>query len=321
MENPKFKFQPRILYAKDKNVRHKGSSGGVITQTIKYLFDTKQINSTISFKFSGVNLFEPFIVKRFSEYNQTGSIYHEINIYKYLKQNIDSIQSPLLITCLPCEVVPVKRLLQNHHIDSIFISLVCSSQLSKEATYYFLEKNKIDIKKVKDFRYRGNGWPSGIQIKTDEKEYFFHNNNSKWIDVFHSQIFTLDKCFSCVDTFGLKADISVADPWLDRYVQKDHIGSSIVIAHTNLGETIITQMIQEKMLTLVEEVSIEETILSQRGTLVKKYIFRQYKKNIKKLIKIFRHRWYKKFFYTFSKLHRWSFFKMIGILKRIKGVK
>lgn len=321
MENPTFEFQPRILHANDETVRYKGSSGGVITQIIKYLFETRQINSAISFKFAGTNLFEPFIINNFNDYNQIGSIYHEINIFKYLKQNINFVRSPVVITCLPCEIITIKRLLKKHNIESFLISLVCSSQLSKNATYYFLEKNQIDIKKVQEFRYRGNGWPSGIQIKTDEKEYFFHNNNSKWLDIFHSQIFTLDKCFSCIDTFGLKADISVADPWLDRYVENDRIGSSIVIANTQSGEDTISKMLNEMKLCFDEELSYEETVLSQKGTLIKKYIYKKYRKNVKLLIKFFRTNTYKKYFYRFSKLHRWSIFKIIGILKRFEGIK
>lgn len=320
MENPKFKFQPRILHADCKDIRHKGSSGGVITQIIKYLFESQQISCAVAFKFSGVNLFEPYIAKYFSGYNQTGSIYHEINLYKYLKQNIDIISSPILVTCLPCEILPIRRLLEKHHIEVYVIALVCSSQLSKEATYYFLEKNHIDISEVTNFRYRGNGWPSGIQIETNNKEYFFHNNNSKWLDVFHSQIFTLDKCFSCSDTFGLKADISVADPWLDRYVENDKVGSSIVIANTFRGESILTKIIDDMNLISDEEISRDEVILSQKGTIIKKYFFKQHRKSIRILRKIFITDLYKTFFYKFSKIHIWVIFKVIRILKQRKGI-
>ena len=162
MENPNFNYQPKVLASSNANIRHRGSSGGVITQIIKYLFEASQVNSAINFRFSGAELFEPKVIYSFEEYEQTGSIYHEINIYKFLKDNINHIKSPILVSCLPCQVVPIKRLLDKGNIQSIVISLVCSNQLEKEATYYFLEKNNIDINKITDFRYRGNGWPSGI---------------------------------------------------------------------------------------------------------------------------------------------------------------
>ena len=321
MENPKFQYQPRILASSDDDIRFKGSSGGVISQIIKYLFDTKEIKSAIGFKFSGIELFEPYLFYRVDDYIQSGSIYHDINIYKFLHENIKDIQSPVLITCLPCQIQPIKRLLQNNKIDSVIVSLVCSSQLDKEATYYFLEKNDIDISSVKEFRYRGNGWPSGIQIKTTDKNYFFHNNTSKWMDVFHSQIFTMKKCFSCKDTFGLNADFSIADPWLDRYINSDKIGSSIVVAHTQKGEALVKDMIFHNSLAFLEDLSQEEVVLSQRGTLIKKYIYLKYKKYITPIIKTFKSSYYKKNFYYISKIHRVLFFKFIAILKRIEGLK
>lgn len=321
MENPKFNFQPRVLASNKDNIRYKGSSGGIITHLIKYLFETNKIKSAISFKFTGIELFKPYLISSFDEYKQTGSIYHEVNIYKFLKENIKEVKSPIMITCLPCQIIPIKRLMNNHAIETVIISLVCSAQLEKEATYYFLEKNNIVISEVKEFRYRGNGWPSGIQIKTDEKEYFFHNNNSKWIDIFHSQIFTLNRCLSCKDTFGLEADISIADPWLKRYVKKETIGSSIVIPHTVKGEDIIISMIDNTDLEVIEILSQEDAILSQKGTLIKKFILKKYKNKFLKLIKIFKSEIYKKYFFSFSKYHRYFFSKLIGIIKRYEGLK
>lgn len=321
MENPKFNYQPKVLVSTNAEIRYKGSSGGVITQIIKYLFEISQIKNAISFRFSGAELFVPKLIYSFEEYEHTGSVYHEINIYKFLKKNINHVQSPILITCLPCQVVPIKRLLDKNNIENIIISLVCSNQLEKEATYYFLEKNNIDVNKIIDFRYRGNGWPSGIQIKTDKTDYFFHNNTSKWIDVFHSQIFNLNRCFSCKDTFGLSADLSIADPWLKRYVENDKTGSSIVISHTKKAEELIQKMIADKVLKVIELLTLEDAVLSQKGTLQKKYILMKYKKSLKLLINFFRKEEYKKIFYKISKCHRWIWSSTIGILKRYEGLR
>jgi len=71
----------------------------------------------------------------------------------------------------------------------------------------------------------------------------------------------------------------------------------------------------------LENVSQEEVVLSQKGTLVKKYIFIKYRKQVMFFIKIFKNSNYKKYFFYFSKLHRFFFFKFIGILKKIEGLK
>jgi coenzyme F420-reducing hydrogenase beta subunit len=321
LENPKFNFQPRILHSSNNELRYKGSSGGVITHIIEYLFKTKQVNCSLNFKFSGLNLFEPTLIHSYLDYIHSGSVYHDINLYNFIKENILKIEPPIVISCLPCQVLPIRRLLNKKGIESIIISLVCSGQLEKEATYYFLKKNNIDISKVTNFRYRGNGWPSGMQITTDSNKYFFHNNNSKWLDIFHSQVFTLNRCFSCKDTFGMLADFTIADPWLERYVKNDKIGSSITVAHNENAEKLILDMIENKKLDLVEEISNDETIFSQKGTIQKKYIFIKYKVLIRLLVKIFKSKYYKKYFFYFSTLHRKIFFKLISFLKKIQGLK
>jgi len=320
MEKPKFNFEPRVLASINDNIRYKGSSGGVISHILKYLFTTNQIKTAINFRFSGVNLFESKLIYSYNEYEQTGSIYHEINIYRYLNEHIKEIKSPIAITCLPCQVLPIRRLLNKYGIDSIIISLVCSNQLEKEATYYFIEKNNIDINQVKDLRYRGNGWPSGIQIKTEKNQYFFHNNYSKWIDVFHSHIFSLDRCLSCTDTFGLLADISVADPWLKRYIKTDKNGSSIVITNTLKAESIINEMLKYNKLLLIEFITYDEVILSQKGTLIKKHLYGKYKKQIRFVRKYIKSNIYKKYFFYFSSFHKFIIIKMIAILKKIEGL-
>lgn len=321
MENPEFNYPPRVLASSNKEIRYKGSSGGVITHIIKYLFDSNKVNSAINFRFSGIELFEPKLIFSYEEYEHTGSIYHEINIYKFLKENINNIKSPIVITCLPCQVFTIKRLLKKNNIESFIISLVCSSQLEKEATYYFLEKNNIEIGKVSDFRYRGNGWPSGIQIKTEDKEYFFHNNDSNWKYLFHSQIFTLNRCFSCKDTFGLNADFSIADPWLERYIKKDKIGSSIVVSHTEKAEQVILDAMGEGILDVIELLDQKEVILSQEYTLQKKYIILKYKKFFKKIIKLFRTKIYKENIIYFSKYHHYVLKKIIKIIQNYEGLK
>lgn len=309
MENPKFNFQPRVLISNNQEIRYKGSSGGIITHLTKWLFETNKINSAINFKFTGIKLFEPYLINSFDEYSQTGSIYHEINIYRFLDENIKIIKSPIMVTCLPCQITSIKRLLNKNKIESVIVSLVCSTQLDKEATYYFLKKNHIDIEKVKEFRYRGNGWPSGIQVKTDEKEYFFHNNKSKWVNIFHSQIFNLERCLSCSDTFGLKADISIADPWLKRYVANETIGSSIVISHTEQGENIIKSMINDDIVSLLEVLSDKEVLLSQKATLIKKVVLKKHRKIFRLIRKVIQKQVYKNIFYILSRIH-------LGILNR-----
>ncbi len=312
VEKPNFKYSPYVLYACDKEIRFKGSAGGVATQLIKYMFDKNYISSALTFKFAGENLYIPKIARSFEEYNITGSIYHEIDIFSFLKENIKNFTDHFAITALPCQVKAIRKIAERHNKNVIIISLTCSAQQEKEATYYLLEYLGIDSSDVELLKYRGNGWPSGIFIRTkDGKEYKIENINSIWMYIFHSMIFSLDRCITCKDTFGIESDIILADPWLKRYKEKEKIGASITIPNSEIGNLLIEKAIDDKYLCVNEKITIQEVIESQYLTLEKKYIQRKYRKFFKFLKSIFKYFPYLHF-KMLSILYHKILFKMVG---------
>lgn len=315
-ENPQFRFGQVIAYSTDNDIRHLGSSGGVTSAIIKYLFETGKIGTAINFRFDQENLYQPELVYSYSEYEITGSIYHEINLYRFLKKNLEKIKSPIIVMALPCQVGQIRSLFERNNIEAYLMACTCSGQLSKDATYYLLEKLKIKKEDVQSLRYRGNGWPSGVQIKTAKQDYFLQNNDSIWFDLFHSQIFTLERCFHCTDTFGLKADITIADPWLKKYIENDQKGSSLVIMHTERALELITKMLENRDLEKIEDISIETALLSQRFTLEKKYIYLKHQKAVKFVLRVIRHKHYIYFMriLNLERFHRRVLNKIIKVI-------
>jgi len=306
IENPEFRYGQFVAYSANHDIRHRGSSGGVISTIIKYLFETGRISTAINLRFAQQDLYKPELVHSFSEYEITGSIYHEIGLYRFLKTNLDAISPPVIVTSLPCQVMSIKNLFERNHIDAYFLACTCSGQLSREATYYLMRKLKIKPEDVSSLRYRGNGWPSGVQIKTADRDFFLPNNDSIWFDIFHSQVFTLKCCFHCADTFGLKADVTVADPWLKKYIQNDKEGSSLVMLHSERGRELMTEMLENRYLAKVEDVSRETVLLSQRTTLEKKYVYLKHPKLVKYMLRVIRCRYYIDMLriLSFERLHR-----------------
>ncbi|MBA2853112.1 coenzyme F420-reducing hydrogenase beta subunit [Methanococcus maripaludis] len=314
IENYGSDYPLRILAAKNKDLRFNSTSGGVVSTLIKVLLDKGYVNSAISFEYSD-RFFEPRIIYNSNEYVVNGSIYHDINLPKFINLNIKKIMSPILVTALPCQVKPIRKILNKNGIDSIIVSLTCSSQLSKDATKCFLDMESIACKSIKSFKYRGSGWPGGINIVYDAGERFISNLNSKWMYIFHSQIFTLEKCYYCNDTFGKFSDISVADPWLERYLQSEKLGCTITMANTKKGNEVLNEMMGSE-LELFEKITMEELIKSQYWTTEKKYLFRTYPKITKKLRSFIKSRIYIDYFFKkFPKLH---YLMVMGYLKILK---
>ena len=291
------------VYSLDNKIRLNGTSGGFVTHLNEYLFHKEKINSSISYRFNGKELFEPFFAYNEKDIIQTGSIYHDVNLLDFLKSNIDSIRSPIFITCLPCQVNIIKKMMTSRKIEAILVSLICSHQCSKEATYDFLKRKNIDINNISDLRYRGGGWPSGMHIiEKNGAEHFFHNSKSEWNMYFHSTIYTMKRCFYCITTFGVNADFSVSDPWLPRYYSTDTIGHSFVGVKSDNGDKIIKKMEKEGKIKIVEEISPDEFYNAQIEAVKRKKIYTKFIV-YKKMIKLFRTPFYKKFFNKYPQLH------------------
>jgi len=276
-----------IGYSLDEETRFRTTSGGVGTSILKYMFDNEIIQTSISFDFNSKTLkYEPKLIYKFIDYQITGSIYQEIDMYNFIKENIPDIKGEVFLFLLPCQVRPLSYLLNKNNIKHFIIALTCSSQQSIEATYYLLKRINIDKKDVKLIKYRGNGWPGGITIQLENREdIFIPNNNSIWTDIFHSRLFIQKRCFKCEETISDKADICLADPWLKSYLVSEKLGQSLIAVNTFQGDSILKSIIHYGYIHAIE---IDKTQInkSQISTIQRKLAYIKEKRIIITGIKI-----------------------------------
>lgn len=188
-----------VGYAVDSTVRHLATSGGVGSSLLKYLFDKGDICTSITFDYDDKALrYVPRLIYRYEDYRMTGSIYHEINLIQFVREHVNEIKGGFACFVLPCQARAIRSILDRSNIASVLIGLTCSSQQDLEATYYLIKYLKINRDEVVFIQYRGNGWPSGIQIfKKDGTKIFVSNNKSIWTQIFHSRLFIQSRCFEC----------------------------------------------------------------------------------------------------------------------------
>lgn len=308
-----------IAASSSPETRFKGSSGGFVSQLVYSLFDHERIRSAISYHFDNTRWFSPGIIHRKEDYYPAGSIYQDIALIHYIKKNLAAIRPPILIVCLPCQCRGIKAVLNRAGLEHIIVALFCSGQLERQATLDFITHQGIDKNEIAAFRYRGNGWPSGIQIRLKTgKTISFANNASDWMHLFHSGIYTPKRCYYCADTFGSGADIGVGDPWLTRYTQTDTLGSSLVAVHTEAGRRLFEQLVQENAVTVLEKISIDEALGSQQSTLDRKQACRTHPRLFLALRRASRTALYKKLFFLNPKLHCRIRNKIIALASRRK---
>ena len=76
-----------IGYSAEPSIRFKATSGGIGSSLLKWLFDKKIVETSISFYFNAEKLrFEPRIIHSFDDYEICGSIYQEIDLRAHFKK-------------------------------------------------------------------------------------------------------------------------------------------------------------------------------------------------------------------------------------------
>ena len=142
-----------LAYSNASVVRKMATSGGIGSHVLQYLFATGAVRSAVSYEFDVCSLkYQPCVITSADDYQIVGSIYHEINLYKFIKENLHLIKSPFLCFALPCQVNPIKTLLDKQGIESYIIELTCSSQQTFEATEYLLQRVGVDKEQVLSIR-------------------------------------------------------------------------------------------------------------------------------------------------------------------------
>lgn len=282
-----------IGYSTNPTIRKKASSGGIGTAITRYLLSQPEFGTSLTFIFDKNKcMYVPKIIHSEEEINICGSIYHDIDVPRFLRENIEQIRGGVVITCAPCHVTAVRQLLSRSNHPCFIISYCCSGQTSIEGTWKYYELLGINKNDVVDMQYRGNGWPSGIQISLKDGSTIFKDNYSEpWITIHSSKLFTPRRCFYCKRDTGRNADISLADPWLEEYLNNEKIGSTLFIPFTQKGMEVIEDMHHKDIIDFSVS-SYKDYSIAQAPNIKKERWVLSQKSYIDNQIKIISKKWY-----------------------------
>jgi coenzyme F420-reducing hydrogenase beta subunit len=243
-----------IGHVNDAAHRYKAASGGIGTMLQKYLLSTGQYGTSITFLFNAEKcMYEPELIYSADEVNICGSIYQDINIAHFVRDHIKEITNGIVVSCPPCQVSIIRNMLKKEGIPCFIISFCCSGQTTIEGTWKYYELLGIKKEDVVNMQYRGNGWPSGIQIwLKDGTSIYRENYTEPWKTLHASWLFRPSRCLYCTYDTSWTADISLADPWIDRYKQQDREGHTLFVINTELGQMIIEQLKANRFLSYTE---------------------------------------------------------------------
>lgn len=234
-------------HARDPDVRHAGSSGGMISALAIHALEcglaaqVLHIEGDSEFP-TGNRMVLSHTPAEVLE--RAGSRYAPSSPLVEIERML-SEGTPTVFIGKPCDVSALRSLaLLDDRVDRTFplkLSFFCGGIPSHAGAQRIIEAMGLDPVEVEDFRYRGNGWP-GLTVarersgKTGEMSY-----EQSWGRYLSSQV--QFRCKICPDPVGGVADIACADAWYggeSGYPQFDEAdGRSLVMVRSEAGRAFL----------------------------------------------------------------------------------
>jgi coenzyme F420 hydrogenase subunit beta len=272
-----------IGYSTDATLRWKASSGGVVTTIFLSLLEEGIISGAVVVKDNPRDPLKPlmtFVKNKEEIIEAMGSKYCPVKPFFKVK---DLVKEPgkIAVVGLPCHILAFKKL---EEVDGklrskifIHLGLFCGKCPNFYAVTYFLRKiagvNERDVTRIS---YRGKGWPGKISISTKHGNLLCFEY-SEWVNFAYYPHFIPVRCALCYDTTNQQADISLGDAWGLAY---DSIGTSVIIARTLIGESVV-QHLHEVGRLILREVRPEQISQGQgledkiKNSLIRAYIWQR----------------------------------------------
>jgi coenzyme F420 hydrogenase subunit beta len=241
-----------VGFSTDNRIRAKASSGGLITALLCYLLDKSLVDGVLHV---GKDTLDPLkSVACFSRtkdevIDRSGSRYAPTSLLTGLIE-ILSKENKIAVVGKPCDIVAVRAFLKENpkyrNQIVLMISFMCMGMPSYNGTRSLVKTLGCKIGKIKDFWYRGNGWP-GKTTAIDESGCM-HSclYEESWGKIL-SKLINF-RCKICPDGYGEFADLSCADAWYLKdeapsFEETD--GRSFIFVRTEQGESIYKQAIND----------------------------------------------------------------------------
>jgi len=251
-----------VGYSRVTEVRRRGASGGVITQTLIHLLEEGLIDGAIVLRHGRPKPWqaEPIIARSVEEIVAASqSVYVPVPVNTVLG-DMETFDGRLAYVGLPDQVASLRQLQKLGHrgaskVDYVIGPYVGTSMYLGAIESYLRSNGVNDLDEVVELRYREGEWPGYLQVRTRSGEVF---RARKFYYNYLIPFYITQSSLLAVDFTNELTDISVGDAWHPRY-EKQGGGFSVVVARSERGEDMLVSMCQEGVLNL-EEITLEEAL-------------------------------------------------------------
>lgn len=196
------------------------------------------------------------------------------NIYKKVKEILTTTDKKVLFCGTPCQIEGLIRFLNKEYENLITVDFVCHGVPSPgifRATLEDEEKKYNAVIKNVTFREKdpnGKGEEylylylyDGRRIAYKSQEYFYYY-------LFLYNCILRNSCMTCTRAESHKADLTLADDWLQKWQKDPRIGVSLIRINTNKGKQVFASLKDELIVRSVN--ATERAITAQAHHYIEK---------------------------------------------------
>ena len=251
-----------VGYAADPLVRHRGSSGGVLTALGQFMLASGRVRFVLhaaASKSAPMRSGPRLSFDGAAVLDGAGSRYGPAAVLVDFAEILDRAQ-PFALIAKPCDVTAVRNLARSDpRVDRHMryaLTLVCGGASDLRKSAEVLQQFRIREDELTLFRYRGYGNPGLTRLETRDGRVFELTYQQLWED--ESKWMIQPRCRICPDAVGLEADIAASDVWPGGSPTGEDEGFNGVIVRTARGLELYEAAVAAGALTIEREVSFSD---------------------------------------------------------------
>ena len=257
-------------HASDPEVRHLGSSGGVLTALTIFALEQGLVDGIVHVSADPAHPTRNRNVlsrDRAGIMAAAGSRYAASSPLAQIDKLLASGERYMFIG-KPCDVSALSALSAvDPRVAQAFpyrLSFFCGGIPSFAGTDRILAALGLAGRKLASFRFRGNGWPGLTEARTVEGEVATMRYADSWGRYLSSEV--QYRCKICPDAIGGAADIAAADAWYGGETGyptfEEQEGRSLVIGRSAAGQDLLARALASGAIAL-EDLAVAEIDLMQ----------------------------------------------------------
>jgi coenzyme F420 hydrogenase subunit beta len=261
-------------HASDPWVRHHASSSGALSALALYLLSSKRVDFILhvaASKTSPLRTVDHLSFDAAQVMEASGSRYGPAAPLADFKAVLDRGQ-PFAFIGKACDISAIRNYARfDPRVDQLLkytANFFCGGVSEFGKTMDYVRKVGLLEEHISHLRYRGDGCPGPMVMKSHDGQEFAFSYNEMWEDEARWQL--MFRCKICPDSIGDLADITVADVWPGGKPITDGIGFNGFITRTARGQELMEAMLRDDAITITEPLDYDGLELAQGSHMYKK---------------------------------------------------